>query len=129
MIGIISYQRSPGRCRDRPGQILPSRFSPNSAQLQIRTTQIQIQIQTQIQILGGAETGREKYYQAASLPTLQDHKYTQYTYKEKGITYTYKKFLSEKLFFSCTGALSALWRTKSALAMFGGWQLAGLEFV
>ena len=77
--------------------------------------------------LGGAETGRDKYYQAASLPTLQDHKYTQYTYKEKDITYTYKKFLSEKLFFSCTGALSALWRTKSALVMFGRWQLA--EFV
>ena len=41
MIGIISYQRSPGRCRDRPGQILPSRFSPNSARSQIHTIHIQ----------------------------------------------------------------------------------------
>ena len=41
MIGIISYQGSPGRCRDRPGQILPSRFSPNSARSQIHKIHIQ----------------------------------------------------------------------------------------
>ena len=92
MIGIISYQRSPGRCRDRPGQILPSRFSPNSARSQIHTIHIQ---------------GKRHHIHIQKILVWET---LFFLHRCTLCTVTYKK---------CTGEL----------AMFGGWQLEGLEFV
>ena len=125
MIGIISYQRSPGRCRDRPGQILPSRFSPNSARSQIHTIHIQ---------------GKRHHIHIQKILVWET---LFFLHRCTLCTVTYKKCTGDVwqvtvsriclidcsfLCFCLFGVVAcALYKkcTAIALVMFGGWQLAG----